>query len=102
MPTKKVGDTITDWRESRQGLAAVRDFGPADVRSGSQPELRSTALCQLWPAADTPRQIRLRQHRAMRRPEQMQQNSLGSSYSMTSSARARSVGGTSMPIALAA
>jgi hypothetical protein len=33
--TLSQGDSILDWRASSQGLAAVRDFGPANDRSGS-------------------------------------------------------------------
>jgi hypothetical protein len=32
-------DMIADWQASSQWLAAMRDFGPAEVRIGSNPRL---------------------------------------------------------------
>src|SRR6516165_3623401 len=37
-------DSIPDWRGSSQRLAALRDFSPAIVRSGSKPEWLPTLL----------------------------------------------------------
>jgi hypothetical protein len=47
-----VSDSITDWRGSSQGLAAVRDFGPANDRSGSIAS--GTSGDTPWPASGPP------------------------------------------------
>jgi hypothetical protein len=41
---QKPHDRIADWRTSGQGLAALRDFGPANDRIGSKAGIRRGQL----------------------------------------------------------
>jgi len=85
---------IPHWPGSSQGLAALRDFSPARVRSGSKRESVPFGPMSASHRLRTSHRIGSSPSRAITRREQVQQDASEKrrpAYSMTSSARASSL-----------